>query len=76
MAGVKGRSGDRKKSDLEKRHMQIDKCWSVMMDFVCSDAPIRDRAEVASRVCVKSMTDKKEHNASISLLEAIRACDG
>ncbi len=66
MAGIKGRSGRRPTSCTEKRLAYIDKCWEVTMEFIQSDAPLIDRAEMASKIAIKSIPDyKPEQDAEL-----------
>ena len=67
MAGVKGRSGRKSRSDEQRRLDDIEKCWAVMMAFVSSDAPLKERAEMASKIAVKAIPDKLEHTGDLIL---------
>ena len=67
MAGKKGRSGRRPRSLEQKRLDDIDKCWDVMMEFVNSDAPLKERAELASKVVVRAIPEQHEHSGNINI---------
>jgi hypothetical protein len=67
MAGVKGRSGRRVRSVENKRLDDIDKCWEVTMAFIRSSAPIKERAEMASRIVVRSIPEEQKHSGSFDV---------
>lgn len=72
MAGIKGRSGRRSRTDEQKRLLDIDKCWTVMMEFINSDAPLKERAEMASKIAVKAIPEQHNHSGDLILNYAHR----
>jgi hypothetical protein len=65
MAGVKGRSGRKTKTAEQSRLADVERCWKVMMQFINSDAPLKERSEMASKIAVKAIPDVIEHTGDL-----------
>lgn len=53
----------RKSLDAEfKRFESITRCFDVVMEFVNSDAPLKERAEMAAKLAIRSVPDRLEHS--------------
>jgi hypothetical protein len=63
MSGVKGRSGRRIMSVMEKRHRIIDKAWEITGKKLNSDDD--DRIAVALPIVIKDMVNKQETKISL-----------
>ena len=55
MAGVKGRSGRKSKSDEQKRMEIIEESWDVYREFLRGEATLDKKVEQAIKVVVKHM---------------------
>lgn len=64
--GVKGRSGRRTRFEESKTHDYVMRCREVTLEFINSNAPLRDRAEVASRIAVKALPQSIDLDASLT----------
>lgn len=50
----------------EIRRFQIrQKAWSVTEEYISSSEPLKERAEIASRLVLKDMGDKVEHSGKV-----------
>lgn len=65
MAGVKGRSGRKSRTSEQKRLHDVELCWEVTMQFINSDAPLKERAEMASKIVVRSIPEQLQHSGEI-----------
>lgn len=63
----------RKSLDEEfKRFQNITRCFDVVMEFVNSDAPLKERAEMAAKIAIRAVPEKMEHSGDLILAYAHR----
>lgn len=71
--GAKPGAGRKPYSEEVKRTRDIIRCWDVVMEFINSDAPLKERTEMAIKIAVKAVPDNliinkgKEIKLGISL---------
>jgi len=53
--GVKGRSGRKSNHDEQKLTVLLNRSYEVALEFINSDAPLKDRAELAAKFVIKSI---------------------
>ena len=67
MSGVKGRSGPRIKSVIEKRHRIIDKAWERTENII-DDKKNKMGDTAALQLATRDMPEKQEHSGTINVL--------
>jgi len=55
MAGVKGRSGRKSKTDEQKRLSIIDNAWDIVNEFLKSETHINEKVREAIKIVVRDM---------------------
>lgn len=58
--GAKPGAGRKPYSEEIKRIHDIRKCWDVVMEFINSDAPLKERTEIAIKIAIKCVPEKLE----------------
>ena len=58
MAGIKGRSGRKSRTDEQKRQLIIDRAWDIAKEFMNDpNISLKDKMEVACKIIVKDMPE-------------------
>jgi hypothetical protein len=74
MAGIKGRSGRKSKSDELKRLEIIECAWNIVGEFLRSDAKINEKMPEAVKIVLKTIQSDiymKTDNRSITIMPTI-----
>ena len=58
-------AGRKSLGEEAKRLRDIVRCWDVVMEFVNSEAPLKDRAEMAARIAVKAIPEQHQHSGDL-----------
>lgn len=67
MAGVKGRSGRRTKSEEEKRREVLQLAWNLHYTYLTNpNINIREKLKYANPILIKDMVDKQESKIFIT----------
>lgn len=70
--GYRPGSGRKTLDEEERRLRSIFRCFDVVMEFVNSDAPLKERAEMAAKLAIRAVPDKIEHSGDLILAYAHR----
>ena len=60
--GFRPGAGRKSLDEEQKRLRDIFRCFDVVMEFVNSDAPLKERAEMAAKLAIRSVPDRLEHS--------------
>ena len=71
MAGVKGRSGRHSRGSEVGMIECLKRCQAVTLEYVNSQAPLRERAEIASRMVIKAMPNDIRLDANVNSIIAM-----
>ena len=74
MAGIKGRSGRKSKSDEEKRLAIIEHAWDIVGEFLQSDKNINEKMPEAIKIVLKTIQSDiymKTDNRPITVMPTI-----
>lgn len=61
--GYRPGAGRKSLDEEQKRMRDIFRCFEVVMEYVNSDAPLKDRADMAAKLAIRSVPDKLEHSS-------------
>ena len=61
--GYRPGSGRKSLDEEQKRIRDIFRCFDVVMEFVNSDAPLKERAEMAAKLAIRSVPERLEHSS-------------
>lgn len=76
--GAKPGAGRKPYSEEVKRIHDIRKCWDVVMEFINSDAPLKERTEIAVKIALKSVPENLilDHGGKMNLGISLKTTDG
>jgi len=76
--GAKPGAGRKPYSEEVKRIHDIRKCWDVVMEFINSDAPLKERTEIAVKIAIKAVPDNLIINPGKNMMLgiALKTTDG
>jgi hypothetical protein len=75
MAGIKGRSGRKSKSDEQKRLEVIECAWNIVGKFLQSDAKLSEKMPEAIKIVLKSIPSDifmKTDTRAVTIMPSIK----